>query len=318
MRPLVSVIMPVFNGALTIADALASVRAQQDCSFEVIVCDDGSTDTTLSVLQSLDNTGLKVISQTNRGPSAARNHALQHATGDYIACLDADDLWLPGKLHAQAQALNASPEAAVAYGWTDIVDARNNFAHRDQRATYSGDVYSQLLSANFIISGSNSMMRRAALLDAGAYDESLRAVEDWELHVRLAAQHPFVHVPQIVVHYRKSLDSLSSDIALMESSYLAAAQKVFASAPYPYRTLEKKSTASFYRYLATRSLQSTAGPGRVTSMLRYLGASLRSDPGSVLQVLRMLNPKGALSLAAPTRLKPSPSKSSPSSSSKPP
>lgn len=300
--PLVSVVMPVFNAQSTVEEAVASVLAQKNCQLELIVCDDGSTDGTARILSGLAGGGspgrtIVVVTQNNGGPSAARNHALGYAQGKYIACIDADDLWLPGKLGAQVQALENNPDAAVAYGWTDIVDARNAFVHRDQRSTVSGDVYNNLLAGNFIVSGSNTLIRKSALLEVGKFDESLGAVEDWELHVRLAARYPFINIPQVVTRYRKSRDSLSSDIALMESSYLAAAQKVFAAAPAGCAPLMRKSNAAFYRYLAMRTLQCRAGPQRIVFMLRYVGKSLLNDPGSVLQVLRMLNPRGAIRLA---------------------
>lgn len=107
--PLVSCIIPVHNGARFIAQAIESVRAQQDCALDMIVVDDGSTDASADIAAGYN--GTRIIRQARGGVAAARNAGLAAARGTHIAFLDADDLWLPGKLSAQLAALNASPEA---------------------------------------------------------------------------------------------------------------------------------------------------------------------------------------------------------------
>lgn len=294
MTPNVSVIMPVYNAAGTVRAAVESVVRQNLADLELILIDDGSTDSTLAVLDSLCVPGMQVIRQGNAGASAARNRGIASARGQLIAFLDADDQWLPGKLQAQCQALMHAPRAHVAYGWVDFVDEEGRFVHRDRRANFDGRVYTQLLVHNFIASGSNILVKREALEHVGGYDESLRAVEDWELNTRLAAAFEFVHVPQVVTRYRKTDDSLSSNIGLMEKSFLAAQSKVFAAAPPEQRHKKAQCTASFYHYLVLRSLQTGDWRRNPSRTLRLLGVSWRAAPGGSLRVLKVLNPWGPM------------------------
>ena len=225
----VAVLMAAYNAEATIESAVASVRRQTMGDFELLVVDDGSTDRTVEVLAGIDEPRLRVIRQTNAGPATARNRGLAESRADYVACLDADDLWVPEKLAWQLAALTAAPQAGVAYGWADVVDADLVHAYSDRRIRRDGDVYADLLLSNFIFSGSNTMIRRAALDRLGGFDEAMRAVEDWELHVRIARHYPFVCVPHLLLRYRLTEHSLSSRIDLMESSFAHACAKIFAA-----------------------------------------------------------------------------------------
>jgi GT2 family glycosyltransferase len=167
------------------------------------------------------------------------------------------------------EALERRDDAAVAYGWTDFVDVNLERLHADQRAVFAGPVLVDLLRKNFIACGSNSLMRRRAVLDAGGFDETLQAAEDWELHTRLAARHDFVGVPEVVAWYRKSPQSLSSRFWLMEEHFLAACRKICAAAPAEARDLEGRAHASFYRYLLLQTLKSRSTAGRWRAIPRY-------------------------------------------------
>jgi glycosyltransferase involved in cell wall biosynthesis len=116
---LVSVIIPVYNGELYLAEALDSVLAQDYRPIEVIVVDDGSTDNTAEVARKYSQ--VHYLHQTNQGPPAARNTGLSHCKGDLIAFLDADDLWVSGKLSMQVSFLEAHPEAGCVMGRTKNV-----------------------------------------------------------------------------------------------------------------------------------------------------------------------------------------------------
>ena len=121
--PCVSVIIPAYNAAAHLAPCLASVRVQRgDFTLDTLVIDDGSRDDTVAIARG--QAGVRVITQANRGPSAARNAGIAATTGEFIAFLDADDLWPVGKLDAQLDVLTRHPDAALAFGDCRQFDAR--------------------------------------------------------------------------------------------------------------------------------------------------------------------------------------------------
>lgn len=196
---MVSCLMAAHNSARTIVASIASVQAQTWSDWELIIVDDGSTDETAVVAAGIDDARVVVLRQERGGPSAARNRALAVARGEFVAPIDADDVWLPRKLELQVEALRRRPEAAVAYGWTDFVDEELRPLYADLRPRFEGRVLEELLRKNFVACGSNTLMRRTAVLEVGGFDETLQAAEDWELHTRLAARHSFAGVAEVVV-----------------------------------------------------------------------------------------------------------------------
>ena len=123
-RSAISVIIPVYNGEAFLAEAVASVQEQSLAPNEIIIVDDGSEDGTVAVIESL-GPEIRSIRQTNAGPAAARNRGLEMASGDFISFIDADDLWLPGKLKSQAQRLNGDPTIQLVLGATQRVRQSN-------------------------------------------------------------------------------------------------------------------------------------------------------------------------------------------------
>jgi len=284
----VSAIMAACNVERTIEQAVRSVLEQTHPVHELIIVDDGSTDATAAVVGRIDESRVRLFSQANRGPSAARNAGIALASGDYIACIDGDDRWHPDKLAQQLARLHAEPAARVCYGWTDRVDAHGRRMHTDRRAAPQGDVHRALLAGNFITSGSNTLIERDALIRAGGFDETLRSVEDWELHVRLAARHPFVSTGSVVVDYRLTSGSLSSDLAGMEAAFLAARDKVFGALIIAEPRLHRQCTASFHRYLAKRCLQDGLSTSALRASVHHGLIALRTEPLNVRLNLQML------------------------------
>lgn len=279
---MISCIMAAHNAAGTIRSAVDSVLAQTHGHLELLIVDDGSTDHTRDVLADIRDQRVTILSQDRKGPSAARNHGLGRAKGEFVAPIDADDIWLPRKLELQVGALRNRPDAGVAYGWTDFVDDDLQTMYGDERATVEGDVLDALLRLNFISCGSTTMIRREALERVGGFDESLRAAEDWELYTRLAARYSFVVVPEVIVWYRRTPRSLSSHFWLMERNFLAASRKVFEAVPPKSRFLESYAKASFYRYLLLRAAQSTTTPGKWKALPRFAVLAAWHDPAGMV------------------------------------
>ena len=173
MEPYVSVIIPCYNSSSFLPIAIKSVRTQVRRDLEIIVVDDGSTDHTMSVLETLAGADLRVLRQANSGPSAARNRGIRESRGKWIAFLDADCYWLPGKLESQLYASSSNLEpVGFSYTGSLLVDGEGQtLAVRP--VVPRGCLVEDLVWGN-LISTSSAMARRDALFAVGMFDETLR------------------------------------------------------------------------------------------------------------------------------------------------
>ncbi len=201
MNPLLSVIIPVYNGERFLAEAVASVRAQNYAPLEIIIVDDGSTDGTPDVVAGLGN-DIRYVSQPNAGPAAARNRGLELARGEIIAFQDADDVWPDGKLTQQLALLKQTPEAQVVLGYTQSVGL-------DMDGTLTplpGDWGNPRLMPHL----QAALFRRGVFAQVGRFDESLRCGEDLDWYLRALEQNiSIVTHPDVVLLYRRHETNLT-------------------------------------------------------------------------------------------------------------
>ena len=195
--PVVSVIIPTFNRGWTIRDAIDSVLDQDFSDYELIVIDDGSMDNTMQILDTYGDR-IVILSQENKGVSAARNRGISAASGQFIAFLDSDDLWLPKKLSAQISFFKSNPDALICQ--TGEIWIRNgvrvNPKHHHKKL--SGMIFEPSLSL-CLVSPSAVMMKRCLFETAGLFDEELPACEDYDLWLRIARWCPIylVNIPLV-------------------------------------------------------------------------------------------------------------------------
>jgi glycosyltransferase involved in cell wall biosynthesis len=246
----ISVIVPAYNAEKTVLETITSVLNQTFSDFELIVINDGSTDQTLELLSTVKDHRLKIFSYPNGGVPVARNRGLSHATGDFIAFLDADDLWTPDKLELQLATLQQHPDAGVVYSWAYYMDEEGESFHADNPIFFAGNVCAELLVRDFIVSGSNCLIRRQAIESVGEFDPSIPGADDWDYWIRLALHWPFVVVPKLQIFYRQSLGSVSSKVEAMETNNLRVIEKGFQAAPPEMQSLKNHSLANTYRYSA--------------------------------------------------------------------
>ena len=180
--PVISVIVPVFNGEKTISETIRSILNQTFQDLEILIINDGSTDNTLEILSEFEDERIKIFSYENGGLPVARNRGIEQSSGDFVTFLDADDLWEPEKLEEQLKSLRHNPKAGVSYSWTSFIDENSQFLYAWEPVYYSGDVYPDLLLRNFISSGSNIMIKRSVIEKAGYFDPNLKSVEDWDYY----------------------------------------------------------------------------------------------------------------------------------------
>ena len=279
----ISIIIPVYNGEKTIQETLQSVFQQTFKEFEIIIIDDGSQDKTLEILNSIRDPRLKIYSYQNSGQATARNRGIERAKGQYIAFLDADDLWTPDKLERQLKTLQNSPHAAVVYSWTDYIDESGKFVQPGRHISVEGDVYAELLTTNFVENGSNILVQKQALTEVGGFEASLPPAEDWDLWLRLARRYPFVVVPAPQVLYRVSTHSSSSNLAKQETQSLRVLDRAFAEAPEAFQSLKRRSRANLYKYLAWKALEHSSSRRNAVMAFRLVWNYITNEPAIALE-----------------------------------
>jgi len=213
--PVVSVVMPTYNHAAFIGEAIRSVLAQTDGDFELIIVDNYSEDDTESIVRGFDDPRIEYLKFSNNGIIAAsRNAALKRARGRFIAFLDSDDTWTADKIETQLEYLKANPNAALVCGSlvTRWGHELFNMAAEPSTAVLSGFSYDWLLDCNFIFC-SSVMVRREVLDEVGLFDEEPGMVssEDWDLWLRIARRYRLTLLPKQSGSYRIHASNVSAD-----------------------------------------------------------------------------------------------------------
>ena len=197
--PSVSVIVPTYNRAHMLKEAIDSVLAQTYQAFELIVVDDGSTDDTRRLLSSYGSHRINIVYQKNAGVSAARNRGIRSASGELIALLDSDDYWLPEKLAKQVDFFKSAPQAVICQ--TEEIWIRNGIRvnPKQRHRKISGMIFKESLLL-CLISPSSVMIRKSLLDEVGLFDENLKACEDYDLWLRITWKYPahLIPVPLVV------------------------------------------------------------------------------------------------------------------------
>lgn len=226
--PLVTVVVPTYQGEAFLRATLDSVLAQTFRDFELVVCDDGSTDGTLSILGSYGDR-LRLVKQRNRGVAAARNRAATSARGEFLAFLDHDDLWEPEMLATLVPLLRADPGVGLVYSDALVIDKEG--AVRGRRGRYlryrEGEVFDDLLRGNFI-PVETTLMRTALFRELGGCDEGLRYLEDYELCLRVARRARIGFHPDPLARYRVHDRNLSHDREPMLVEWIAVLERLRA------------------------------------------------------------------------------------------
>jgi glycosyltransferase involved in cell wall biosynthesis len=205
--PLVSVVIPAYNATTFLAKTLDSVLVQTYPNLEIIVVDDGSTDSTPHLLDSYGDR-ICVLRQANAGQAAARNYGAREAHGELLAFLDSDDLWDPDKIADQVGLLNRFPEALATYCDHRTIDEQGRLLASSAALSSprpSGNILRTLLMGSCITTPGLVLLRRRAFDVAGGFDETpmMRGHEDSALWLRLATQGSFVYSPHTLVSYRQ-------------------------------------------------------------------------------------------------------------------
>ena len=297
--PLVSVILPVYNGEAFAAAAVESALRQTYRNLEIIIVDDGSHDNTLAALEAkaAGDSRIRIIRQPNGGVARARNRGLAEAKGEFIAPLDADDLWEPTKIEREVRRmLDSGPETGLVYCWWVWIDAKGTLLDRSPSWAIEGSALQTLLQVNFTGNSSVPLFRRRCLEEVGGYDEEFeqsngRGCEDWDLALRVAARYSVAVVPAVLVGYRRRPRSMSTDWDAMRRSQELVAGGLRRRHPGLPPGLFRHSEEQFALYLAGVLFWSGAYLRAVKLALRAWRSGLLFDvlPYVMRVVLRRLS-----------------------------
>ena len=300
---LVDVVIPAFNAERYIDQTLDSIALQGSLVHSIIVVNDGSTDQTALKVEAFTkqhpHLTVKLINQANAGLANARNTGIENVTAPYIALLDADDIWLRGKLERQLEVFNNSSDTrlGVVYTGYELIDENSLLISNDKgiiKPQARGDVRSKLLTGNFISgSGSSVLIKSAVFKEAGLFDESLRASEDWDMWLRIAQQFHFDFVDTPLVQIRVHQSNMQKDFSRMLASELAMLNKFAQHGKHNYFLLLKIQTILFKKKIAAKDITgfSTSEPwvkAQLTGYQRFIWQSLLYIPNAIWGPLKKM------------------------------
>jgi glycosyltransferase involved in cell wall biosynthesis len=229
--PRVSVVIPTYNSAASLREAIESVLGQTYLDFEVIVIDDGSTDDTERVVRSFGDR-VCYVSQRNSGAGAARNQGIRTSRGSYVAFLDSDDLWVPSKLEDQIPLLDRDPEIGLVYSdWAVVAEQGEDVpSYLRNLPAASGYVFDGLVQCGFILT-SGTVVRRSCLDEVGYFDETLSIAQDYDLWLRICYRWKVELVNKPLAIKRNRDGNLSSNLPKTAAERIMLFEKALRNFP---------------------------------------------------------------------------------------
>jgi glycosyltransferase involved in cell wall biosynthesis len=238
---LVSVVIPAFNSSMYISECIDSVLAQSYKNLEIIVVDDGSSDNTESIVKSYNETAIRFFSQRNSGSAIARNFAVEKANGEWLAFIDSDDIWHPEKLTSQFSECFDKYWSHTDYYYLSTLYPEYTRA-TDFVPKHSGDVFKQLLLENTIAT-STVMIRKEIFEEFGGYNPDLKALQDWDLWLRVAEKYEICYLDIPLMSYRIHSGSVSRSTRKTFPYHISLINRYFAEnkSATRYKALKNKA-----------------------------------------------------------------------------
>ena len=284
-NPLVSVIIPTYNRDEFIGETIQSVLDQTFRDFEIIIIDDGSTDGTADVVKTFSDDRVKYIYQENRGRSNARNHGLKKAAGRYIAFLDSDDLYLPGKLELQVVYLCTHFEVGMVYTSAYCINQEGTLLSDSYRANVSGWIYKDIaFYVPVTITLPTVMARREVFDRVGCFDEKMERFEDTDMWRRIAKEFPIGAITDFTCKLRthKGNALTGQDPRKIEAAVTYYIDKIFSEDGSIDLEIRRKGASGLCLFYARAllTIPSTVALGR-----KLLCKSIRYAPSSIYRLL---------------------------------
>ena len=255
--PLISIVVPAYNAESFIGQTIISIIGQTYKNIEVIVVNDGSKDNTADLVRSIAQADSRItlLNQSNSGVSAARNLGIEKSKGEFIAFIDADDIYYPQAIEKLTNTiLQADDSVGVVYGWSAHIDESGNFTSSFNCSTSKGDVYQDLIQSQFVGNASAFFVRRSCIDKTGYFDRQiLPGCADWDFLLKLAERYQFKVVPEFLIGYRKLSTSMSSDFAKMEKAYQQIIDNACKRNPDLTAESLRTSRSWYFLYLSIQS-----------------------------------------------------------------
>jgi glycosyltransferase involved in cell wall biosynthesis len=261
--PRVSVIIPTYNHAQYIGRAINSILGQTFKDFEIIVVDDGSTDSTKDIVSSYPNP-VKYLRQDNRGPSTARNAGITASRGEFVAFLDSDDYFMKRNLEIKMSFLESNPRADWIYSDWQYVDdegspvkkGSSKFKYSEKKLT--GEIFEELLRSRNFISPCTVVIKRSVLEDVGHFDTLIPSQEEYDLWLRISLKYPAYYIDKVLVFVTLHPKSLSTDFTKWVNGNAVIVEKLKDLIPHDFRDREKlldKMLADRHTFIGRHFLQ---------------------------------------------------------------
>jgi glycosyltransferase involved in cell wall biosynthesis len=257
---MVSVVIPAHNAVRYLPDTLKSVQSQTHTNLEILVIDDGSTDETADLVTAAARRDprIRLHRQAQSGVAAARNSGVRLARSEWVAPVDADDLWYPEKIQKQLAVFErGSSSLGLVYSWTRIIDEGGK-PLQEVGENCEGDVFIDLVVGSLVGHGSGALIRRSCFREVGCYGTEFFAnhaqgCEDWDLYLRIGLKFDFAVVPEYQVGYRMVPQSMSRQYETMDRSFRLMRSNLKRQVPDLPRSLLSWSEHLFYSRLSIRS-----------------------------------------------------------------
>lgn len=306
-EPAVSVVMPVYNGAEFLREALASIRWQTFSQWELICINDGSTDSSAAILEEYTaaDPRIRVIHQENQGIVAALNRGLTAARAPWIARMDCDDIALPERLEVQRRFAQHNPRVIAVGSNVLSIDPEGWPVATGEFATDHAEIHRRLLDGSGgTLSHSTVLMQLAAVRDAGLYRANYEWVEDTDLWLRLARRGSLANIPKVLLHYRLHEGSVCWNRRAAQRERLA---KLLAEAnaelglPAPHERLDRLRKPKHLSSAAGKWARQAIRAGNFQTALKHCRRMWRAEPltWSTLRVSLEMVLRGSIALLHP-------------------
>lgn len=293
-NPKVSVIIPTYNRAAYLSDAIESVLCQTLKDFELIIVDDGSSDKTREIINAYSDQRIKYLYKENGGAASAMNFGIAKSTGSYIARLDSDDIFLPEKLEIQVNLLNLNPEYGLVYTQAYNIDEKGNMLGLYLN-NHTCPLEPLKVLRHFLFPPSQSIMFRKSCMDTiGYFDEDMPIAEDWDFCIRMAQQYKFAYCDEPLVKIRRHSEMITADKIKTSHAILRVMQKHIKTlsmeggeswlSPHYYKVGRRYLYMNDYK--SARQNFFMAFRYDPTAMKNLLFLGIASLPASIIEMIR--------------------------------